>query len=190
VTDDVDAMSELPCVRLFVFKEGLLSRLGHDLRLSVESFEMTLETGNIVGRFRTGSIRVDGVMKGDAFDATGLSSKDMGKIEKTIHGEILQTSKFPEAVFEASLEPRGDTGEVRGSLSLLGRRRALDTVQLLPMGDRLVAKLTIEPTRWGIKPYKGLAGALKIQDRIDIEIGVAADFALDSIEARRWERQP
>lgn len=183
-------MSELPCLRLFVFKEGLLSRLGHDLRLSVQSFEMTLETGNVVGRFRTGTIRVDGVMKGDAFDPQGLSYKDMAKIEKTIHAEILQTSKFPEAVFEANLDPRGDIGEVRGSLSLLGRRRAVETVQLLPMGDRLVAKLTIEPSRWGIKPYKGLAGALKIQDRIDVEIAIAADFTLDSIEARRWERQP
>lgn len=158
--------------------------------MSVQSFEMTLETGTVVGRFRTGSIRVDGAMKGDDFDPKGLSPKDMAKIENTVHGEILQTAKYPEAVFEASLEPRGDTGELRGSLTLLGRRRALDTIRVLPMGDRLVAQVTIEPTRWGIKPYKGLAGALKIQDRIDIEIAIAADFALDSIEARRWERQP
>lgn len=190
LADDDRTMSELPCVRLFVFKEGLLSRLGHDLRLRVESFEMTLETGTIEGRFSTASIRVDGVMRGETFDADGLSSRDRAKVEKTIHDDILQTSRFPEAVFEASLEPRGDTGELRGSLSLLGRRRALDPIQIMPMGDRLVAKLTLEPTRWGIKPYRGLAGALKIQDRIDVEIAVAADFALDSIEARRWERQP
>ncbi len=183
-------MSELPCLRLFVFKEGLLSRLGHDLRLRVEAFEMTLETGNVEGRFQTGSIRVDGVMKGESFDRDGLSAKDRGKIEKTIHKDILQTGRFPEAVFEANLEARGDTAELRGSLTLLGRRRALDPIQLIPMGDRLVATLTIEPTRWGIKPYRGLAGALRIQDRIDIEIAIAADLALDSIEARRWERQP
>ena len=189
MADDVRTMSELPCLRLFVFKEGLLSRLGHDLRLRVDAFEMVLETGALEGRFETASIRVDGAMKGDALDPGALSSKDIAKIEKTIHEDILQTRRFPEAVFEANLEPRGDTGELRGSLTLLGRRRALDPIQLIPMGDRLVAKLTLEPTRWGIKPYKGLAGALKIQDRIDVEIAVEADFALDSIEARRW-RQP
>ena len=181
-------MSELPCLRLFVFKEGLLSRLGHDLRLRVDAFEMTLETGNFEGRFDTTSIRVDGVMKGQTFDRQGLSSKDMTKIEKTIHDEILETARFPEAVFQASLDPRGDTGEVRGSLSLLWRRRALDPVQLIPMCDRLVAKLTITPSRWGIKPYRGLAGALKIQDRIDVEVAVDADFALDPIESRRWHQ--
>lgn len=189
LADDVRTMSELPCLRLFVFKEGLLSRLGHDLRLRVDAFEMVLETGALEGRFETASIRVDGAMKGDALDPGALSSKDIAKIEKTIHEDILQTRRFPEAVFEANLEPRGDTGELRGSLTLLGRRRALDPIQLIPMGDRLVAKLALEPTRWGIKPYKGLAGALKIQDRIDVEIAVEADFALDSIEARRW-RQP
>lgn len=183
-------MSELPCLRLFVFKEGLLSRLGHDLRLSLEAFEMTLETGTLVGRFKTASVRVDGAMKDNTFDANGLSTKDRAKIEKTIQREILRTDKFPEAVFEANLEPRGDTGELRGSLTLLGRRRALDPIQVLPMADRFVAKLTIEPTRWGIKPYRGLAGALRIQDRIDVEIAIEADFSLDSIEARRWGRQP
>lgn len=181
-------MSELPCLRLFVFKEGLLSRLGHDLRLRVDAFQMTLETGILEGRFDTTSIRVDGVMRGATFEPEGLSSKDMAKIEKTIHEEILETRRFPEAVFEASLDPRGDTGELRGSLSLLGRRRALDPIQLIPMGDRLVAKLSLTPSRWGIKPYRGLAGALKIQDRIDVEIAVEADFALDSIEARRWHQ--
>lgn len=182
-------MSELPCLRLFVFKEGLLSRLGHDLRLAVDAFEMTLETGNIVGRFSTGTIRVEGVMKDGHFDPDGLSSRDRGKVEKTVRKDILQTERFPEAVFEASLDPRGDTAELRGSLTLLGRRRALDPVQVIPMGDRFIAKLTLEPTRWGIQPYRGLAGALKIQDRIDVEIAVPADFALDSIEARRWARQ-
>ena len=183
-------MSELPCLRLFVFKEGLLSRLGHDLRLSVDAFEFTLETGTLVGRFKTSSIRVDGAMKGQSLDPNGLSAKDRAKVEKTVRGEILRVDTFPEAVFEANLEPRGDTGELRGSLTLLGRRRALDPIQVIPMADRFVAKLTIEPTRWGIKPYRGLAGTLKIQDRIDIEIAIEADFALDSIEARRWGRQP
>lgn len=187
---DSPSMSELPCLRLFVFKEGLLSRLGHDLRLSLDAFEVTLETGTVVGRFDTTSIRVDGAMKAGALDPDGLSPKDRAKIEKTVRNDVLRVDRFPEAVFEASLEPRGDTGELRSSLTLLGRRRALDPIQVIPLGDRFVAKLTIEPTRWGIKPYRGLAGALKIQDRIDVEIAIEADFALDSIEARRWARQP
>lgn len=183
-------MSELPSLRLFVFKEGMLSRLGHDLRLSLDAFEITLETGTIVGRFDTTSIRVDGAMKAGALDPEALSTKDRAKIEKTVRNEVLCVERFPEAVFEASLELRGDTGEIRGSLTLLGRRRALDPIQVIPLGDRFVAKLTIEPTRWGIKPYRGLAGALKVQDRIEAEIAIEADFALDSIEARRWDRQP
>ncbi len=182
-------MSELPCLRLFVFKEGLLSRLGHDLQLSMDAFEITLETGMMVGRFTTSSIRVDGAIKGNTLDTDALSAKDRAKIEKTVRSEVLCVDKFPEAVFEAHLEPRGDTGELRGSLTLQGSRRALEPIRVIPMGDRFVAKVTIQPTRWGIKPYRGLAGALKIQDRIDVEVAIEADFALDSIEARRWARQ-
>ncbi len=183
-------MSELPSLRLFVFKEGLLSRLGHDLRLCLDAFELTLEAGTLEGRFSTESIRVEGAMKKGTLDPGGLSDKDKAKIEKTVREEILQTGRYPEVVFEATLEPRGDTAEVRGSLTILGRRRAIDSVRVIPMGDQLVASLTIEPSRWNIKPYKGLAGALKIQDRVDIEMAVPADLALDSIEARRWVRQP
>jgi len=182
----LDGMSEVPSLRLFVFKEGLLSRLGHDLRLRVESWEMAAEAGSIRGRFDTSSIRVEGVMRGESFDPEGMSDKDRAKVHKTIQREILQTDRFPEALFEASFDARGDTAEVRGALTMLGRRRALDAVQLLPMGEQLVAKTTLQPTRWGIEPYKGLAGALKIRDRVEVEIAVTADFELNSTEARRW----
>ncbi len=183
-------MSASPCLRLFVFKEGLLSRLGHDLRLSVTRFDLCVEGGNLVGRFDTESMQVDGAMKKGQLDPKGLSSRDRGKIEQTIRKEILQVDRFPEAVLEASVEPRGDCAEVRGSLTLLGRRRALDTARVLPMGERLVASTSIAPTRWGIEPYRGLAGALKIQDRIDIELAVPADIAIGSVEAKRWASQP
>lgn len=183
------AMS-LPSLRLFVFKEGLLSRLGHDLRLSVECFEMTLETGNLVGRFDTRTIRVDGAMKKGSLDPGGLSSRDKAKVEKTVHKEILQVDRYPEVVLEASMDPRGDCAEVRGSLTILGRRRALNPARVIPMGEQLVAAVSITPTRWGIEPYRGLAGALKIQDRIDVELAIPADLDMDSIEARRWARQP
>ena len=69
-------MSELPSLRLFVFKEGLLSRLGHDLCIRADAFELTHETGTLVGRFDTQSLRVEGAMRGGKLQVGAMSAKE------------------------------------------------------------------------------------------------------------------
>lgn len=180
-------MSDRPSLRLFVFKEGILSRLGHDLRLALTRFEITLDAGAIEARFETSSIRVEGAMKRGVLDENGLSKRDRAKVEATVREQILMTRKYPDAVLEASFESKGDCAEVRGALTLLGRRRALEPIRLVPSGEVVIAKTTLTPTRWGIAPYRGLAGALKIQDRIDVEISIPADLDLNAPGARQWK---
>ena len=179
-------MADVPTLHVYVFKEGLLSRLGHDLRLTVKRFEITLERGSLIGRFDTESLGVDGAIRKGELDTRSLSPKDKQKIEATVRERILRTTKFPEAVLEASVDHRGDTAELRATLTLLGRRRALDTVQVLPRGERLAGKVAFAPSRWGIEPYRGLGGALKVRDYVEAELSIPADLDIRSTESHRW----
>jgi hypothetical protein len=42
-------------------------------------------------------------------------------------------------------------------------------------GHRLRAEFTLVPTQWGIPPYKALAGAIKLQDRVVVVLDLPAD---------------
>ena len=164
-----------PVIRLFTFKEGLLSRFGHDLQFAIDKAELQLEDGRLTGRFWTGSLRVEGAVRRGRIDEGALSASDRGKIVQIATGELLQSTRCPFADLEASVEPAKEGFEIRGSLTLLGQRRALPMGSANIIGDLVVASVSIQPSRWGIRPYRAMAGALRLKDRVDIEIAVEAE---------------
>jgi hypothetical protein len=90
-------------VLLFTFKEGLLSRVAHDLRLHVERFTITREGDELLARFEPASIVVDGVMHGESLDAHELGQRDRTKIAQTIRDDILRTRQHPSVEFRGRL---------------------------------------------------------------------------------------
>ena len=99
-----------------------------------------------------------------------LSPRDHAKIEDNIRREVLRERQFPSPSFEGECG-RGDGGniEVRGKLRLCGREREL-SFRLENREDRLWGRIPLRPSDWGIAPFKALAGAIKLQDRIVIEL--------------------
>lgn len=143
-------------LHVHTFKDGLLARLAHDLRLHVGRFDVALDGGTVRASFDPASARVDGVMHGDRLDAAGLSDKDKRTVEETIHTMIVRGP----VSFEG--EVAGD--RVRGRLTMNGQVRDLDLPVRVAKGE-LVVDTEIVPSRWGIAPYKALAGAIRLQDR-------------------------
>jgi hypothetical protein len=45
---------------VFTFKEGLLSKVAHDLRLSVQRFSVQVDGENVVAAIATSALTVDG----------------------------------------------------------------------------------------------------------------------------------
>jgi polyisoprenoid-binding protein YceI len=156
---------------VFMFKEGLLSRVAHDLRLHVERFTITREADEITARFEPASLVVDGVMHDERLDPNGLGQRDRSKIVQTIREDILRTRQHPSIEFRGRLDP----GNLRvvGELTLLGVRRPL-TIQAKPERDRVRASVHLRPSEFGIAPYKALAGAIRLQDRVRIELELDA----------------
>jgi hypothetical protein len=173
-----------PSIRIFTFKEGLLSRFGHDLQFTLDRFQIEVGDGKVRGRFWTESLRLEGVVKGDRVDPSALSAGDQKKIVQTATYELLKVGHFPAAELEASVDRVRDGLEIRGTLTMLGQRRALPIVKAERIGGQIIAALTIEPSRWGIRPYRAMAGALRLKDRVDIE--VAAEAEVDENTHRKF----
>lgn len=152
---------------VFTFKEGLLSSIAHDLRLSLPQFEISFNGADVDATFNLKSLVVDGAMSNQQLDVTALSAGDLTKIKKTIDREVLKTSQFSTARLSARLSAEG----LVGTLHLHGRSHAiagkLETTNGIAFGA-----VEIAPSNWGIKPYQALFGALKLQDRVLIEFEV------------------
>lgn len=174
-------------ILLFTFKEGLLSRVAHDLRLHVEHFTITRDDEHITARIEPASLVVDGVMHGARLDPDGLGPRDRSKITQTIRTDILRTRQHPNIEFRGRLElpelsgrdrPReqssgrpGPAEPLRcvGELWLMGVRRPL-TILARREGTRVRASFDVQPSDFGIAPYKALAGAIRLQDRARVEL--------------------
>lgn len=163
-----------PSVVVFTFKDGLLARLAHDLQIRCERFEVKREGTAITGRFTLSSLRVDGAVERGRVADSVLSASDRKKIEATMHDDVLEVSRFGEATFRGTIT-RGD-GEPRarigGTLGLHGREVELAPVTAELRDGRWTIEITLVPSRWGIAPYRALAGALKLQDRVIVRVSV------------------
>ncbi|MCY1005084.1 YceI family protein [Nannocystis pusilla] len=159
-------------IHVFTFKDGLLARLAHDLRLSLGRFEIRRDGTALSGRFWPATLRVDGVVGKDGrVDVDGLGAGDKAKIQRNITDEILLTAQHPEVSFTGALTPGG---VLDGRLVMLGRTAPV-RAPVRVEGDRLRADFTLVPSQWGIAPYKALAGAIKLQDRIVVSLDLPAD---------------
>jgi hypothetical protein len=171
-----------PRIQLFTYKAGLLGRLGHDLEFTLEGVRLEVDKARIHGRFQLSSLRVVGAIRRGRLDAHALDSKDSSEIER-IAGEILQWREHPEAILEAEVAARlGDRFQVRGELTLRGQAQPIDFE--LQAGPVLLASLELTPSRWGIAPHRAFGGALKLQDRVGVQ--VALPFDLASLDGEAW----
>jgi hypothetical protein len=161
-------------ITLYTFKEGLLSKLAHDLRLSVTRFEIRARGTEISARFEPRSLRVDGVVKDGKLLRNEPSESDKQKIQSNMLDDVLRANDYNEIKFVGRTPSREPPFTIDGELTLCGVTKPIGTVLML-RGERLTGELEIVPSHWGIKPYRALGGTLKVQDRIRVAIQAAAD---------------
>ena len=99
-----------------------------------------------------------------------LTDKDRGEIAKNISEKILRGQ--PITFRSAAVESGARKLIARGELSLAGASRPA-SFELDITGDGHVSgNLTVTQSEWGIKPYRGLMGALKVRDTVEVVIDV------------------
>lgn len=165
--------SETATIQVFTYKDGLLARLAHDLRLSLGRFEIERDGAAVSARFWPGSLRVDGAIdRRGQLDPDALSDSDRRKIGENLAAEVLLLDRFPELSFRGQLA--ADEAAVAGELSMAGRSASVQ-VPVEARDGRLRGEVTLVPSRWGIAPYRALAGAIKLQDRVRVVLDLPAD---------------
>jgi polyisoprenoid-binding protein YceI len=162
-------------ILLRTYREGLAATAGHDLTieatrwsgvleinedLSPASLDVRIDMGALVVREGTGGVKP-------------LSDRDRREIAVTAR-KTLAADRFPEAVFTATAFAPGASGggEISGSLTLHGQTRPV-RVQVSQTGpDRYHAEATVVQSDYGIKPYTGFLGALRVRDAVDVSADV------------------
>lgn len=164
---------EQATLRLNTFREGMARKVGHDLILEVARWDAVVEVDadDVTRSTVTASADAQSIT---VLDGTGgvkpVSNGDRADIKKNMD-KTLQTGKHPQITFRStSIESQGqDRYTVHGDLTIAGNTRpcSLD-VSLEPGAAK--ATTTIAQTNFGIKPYSGLMGALKVRDTVDIHV--------------------
>lgn len=153
-------------IHVLTFKDGVLSRLGHDLRFRIDRFQLSVGDGEILGNFETTSMRLEGAMRDGELQSGSLSSKDSRDISNNVRDKVLHTRRYPHARLRAHVvASEAEVLRVTGQLELLGVSREI-MFSARRSGGWVEGQVVLVPSRWGIEPFKALLGALRIQDRV------------------------
>ncbi len=161
-------------LHVYTFKEGLLSKLAHDLLIGITNFKVNLDvpeagftSGSLELEIEANSLKVICALKdGERTDA--LKEKDIADIEKDMAGKVLHPDKYPTANFRSKAIQEKDGGyKINGDLSLHGVTKSID-FDINTNSENLKGMITLLQKDYGIKPFKAMMGTLKIKNEINI----------------------
>jgi polyisoprenoid-binding protein YceI len=160
-------------VEVFTFKEGLLSRVAHDLCVRVGEFEVLADEATVEARFALRSLRVQHAEREGTPDAAALSAKDRAQIEENIRDKVLHSDRNPDARFSGTISAEAGSLRVSGRLSLHGQAHPLEFPAERSEG-RVRGEVELVPSKWGIAPFKAMLGAIKLRDRVLVRFDLTA----------------
>ena len=160
---------------LHTFREGVAAQAGHDLIIEVGrwSGELTLNDdlspADLTARIDMGSL----IVREGTGGLMPLTDRDRREIAVTAR-KTLGSDRHPEASFAAQkFEPGADGGgTITGTLTLAGAARPLRLDVKSTGPDRYHATTRVVQSEYGIKPYRGFMGALKVRDAVDVDVDV------------------
>ena len=164
---------------VYVYREGVLAAVGHDLKLRVREFTLMSEQEplSILAEFHADSLRVIGALKNGTVNENEPSAQDKQEIEKNIARDVLEAQKYPIISFHSTaVEKAGDHQyRISGQLDLHGVTRMFNfTVE--QRSGRAEIKVSVHQSDFGIKPYGMFMGALRVKPDVLVEIAVPFTF--------------
>lgn len=164
---------EVSC-HVYSFKEGLLSKLAHDLKLEVTRLSVELGDDGLptLAIFDLTSLSLVCQMHDGAEQTGTFSASDTSKIESNAKDDVLDVRHHPEARFSFdAVIPEGDHHRIKGTLTLHGRSRAIETTSK-KQGDRHMAEVRLHQPDFGIKPFSAMLGALKVRPDVLVRVSI------------------
>lgn len=162
-------------LRLRTYRQGLAAKAGHDLVLEATEWHGRLSVPD-AGGVPFIAVEVD-LRSLVVVEGTGgvkpLTEHDKDEIRKTMQ-KPLHIADHPTATFRSTgVEVRGEEATIQGELSLAGQTHPVELRAHQEAGGAVVAHAEIVQSTWGIKPYSGFLGALKLRDAVDVDVSVS-----------------
>jgi polyisoprenoid-binding protein YceI len=162
-------------VYVYTFKEGLLSKLAHDLLIDVTNFKVNLNipeagltSGSLEMELQADSLKVDCAMKNGERQPDTLKEKDIADIEKDMAKKVLHPDKYPTVNFcSKEIQEKEGGYHINGELSLHGATKPVD-FDIDTNGENLKGMITLLQKDYGIKPFRAMMGTLKVKNEISI----------------------
>jgi polyisoprenoid-binding protein YceI len=150
-------------------RTGAAAMAGHNLLIEVTSWEATVELGadtSIALDADGGSLKV----REGSGGMQALQDEDRENIEQTIDDEVLKGDSI--SFRSTGVTPAdGAAGfSVEGDLTLNGATRPVAFDLAITADGGLEAVAVVKQSDWGMKPYSGLFGALKVVDEVEVAI--------------------
>jgi polyisoprenoid-binding protein YceI len=162
------------------FASGLLSAFGHNPKIAIRDLkgEIQFDPEHVDKSTMHLAIRADSLSVMD-----NVSDKDRREIEGEMRDKVLETSKYPEIVFDVSNVAviKAENGQssvtLNGQLSLHGVTKGQKVpATLVATGDMLRAfgEFSLRQTDYGITPTSAAGGALKVKDEVKFTFDIVA----------------
>jgi YceI-like domain len=167
-------------------RAGLAAKAGHDLTIEVTRWSAQVEVpAEDDGGLTAATVRADLDLGSlEVREGTGgampLTDRDRREIKKQI-GQILgsATATFASSRIipsgssgPAASGPAASGGAVEGTVTLNGKTQPARLQVTAPGNGQYRGSATLAQTGFGIKPYSGFFGALKLKDEVTLEFQV------------------
>jgi hypothetical protein len=151
------------------YREGVAGKVGHDLIIEVRHWEATLEVG---GDSRPARLELSADARSlhareGLRGLKPLSDRDREEIRKNIDQKVLggEPIEFRSTAVEVA---EGGRLSVNGDLTMHGSTRPTSFLLAVGPGGQVAGTAQLVQSEWGIKPYRGLMGALKVRDSLEV----------------------
>ena len=162
------------------FASGILSAMGHNPHIGIRTFtgevDFNAET-SLAGRFRLS-------IKTNSFGVLDdISDKDRREIEKMMNEQVLESSRYPDIVYEAPTVTITRLGgalysaTLNGTLSFHGVTRDQIVAARIAVFDEMIrasGEFSLNQSDYGIKPVSVAGGALKVKDELKFSFEMIA----------------
>lgn len=163
-----------------VFSGGLLSAFGHNPTIAIRDYVGTVEVNP--DDLESSTIRF--TVKAESLTVRDdVSDKDRREMERAMREEILETSSYPEIVYECSKIAATKVAEgqysvtLSGDLTLHGVTRSHNVparVALTEDSLRAFGTFTLLQTDYDLKLASVAGGALKVKDELKFSFNILA----------------
>jgi len=162
------------------FATGLLSAFGHNPTIAIPDFDGEALVNS--DAIEESTLRV--VIKASSLIVTDeITDKDRNEINRRMHEEVLESSGYPEIIYECSKISASKLGEgqhwaaLNGELSLHGvtRNQPL-SARVTLNGDTLWAAggFSVRLSDYEIRPVSAVGGTVKLKDELRLSFDITA----------------